>query len=52
MRSVPIIAEILLLFTMKPVPNGGAYLAGFIISPVRSTTTRTEPPSAAPSLLP
>ena len=28
---VPIIAEILLLFTKKPVPNAGAYLAGFIV---------------------
>ena len=28
---IPIIAEILLLFTKKPVPNAAAYLAGFII---------------------
>jgi Sap, sulfolipid-1-addressing protein len=28
---VPIIAEILLLFSQKPVPNAGAYLAGFIV---------------------
>ncbi len=28
---IPIIAEILLLFTKKPVPNAGAYLAGFIL---------------------
>jgi len=28
---VPIIAEILLLFTRKPVPNAGAYLAGFVV---------------------
>jgi hypothetical protein len=28
---IPIIAEILLLFTKKPVANAGAYLAGFIV---------------------
>jgi len=28
---IPIIAEILLLFTKKPVANAGAYLAGFIL---------------------
>ena len=28
---IPVIAEILLLFTKKPVPNAGAYLAGFIL---------------------
>jgi hypothetical protein len=28
---IPIIAEILLLFTKRPVPNAGAYLVGFII---------------------
>jgi len=28
---IPIIAEILLLFTDKPVPNAGAYLVGFIV---------------------
>lgn len=28
---IPIIAEILLLFTKKLVPNAGAYLAGFIL---------------------
>ena len=28
---VPIIAEILLLFTKKPVANAGSYLAGFIV---------------------
>jgi Sap, sulfolipid-1-addressing protein len=28
---VPIIAEILLLFSQKPVPNASAYLAGFVV---------------------
>jgi len=28
---IPIIAEILLLFTDKPVPNAGAYLVGFVV---------------------
>ncbi len=32
--AVPIIAEILLLCTKKPVPNAAAYLAGFIIGGV------------------
>src|SRR5271165_7386601 len=28
---VPIIAEILLLFTKKPLPNAAAYLVGFVV---------------------
>jgi Sap, sulfolipid-1-addressing protein len=28
---VPIIAEILLLFSQRPVPNAGAYLVGFVV---------------------